>query len=261
MPELQTTPAGQAPRPETQAASPQAANPLKATNYAQGAKSVAPKKQNLLSPAAERSAVRYNEQRGFSREQVRRYQNVVRTPDDGSFGPNTVEAIAAFQRANALEVDGRIGPATELALEARAMPDLDHDGKHKVEDDPLSSGALTANFSLSEFASKDGRGTPRSVVPKLRELAQNLEVLRAEVGPIAIISGYRSPQHNLAVGGAKSSYHMRGMAADITVGGMSPRQVKAAIEKLIRSGRMKQGGIGFYSGFVHYDTRGYAARW
>ena len=36
--------------------------------------------------------------------------------------------------------------------------------------------------------------------------------------PIGVNSGYRSPELNRAVGGAKNSQHMRGEAADITTG-------------------------------------------
>ncbi len=262
MPELQTAPVGQTQRAEPQDVPATAANPLRTQSYAAGAAALAPRRrENLLTQTQERDAVRFNERRGFSRAKVKAYQNVVRTPDDGDFGPNTVEAIAAFQKSHALEIDGKIGRNTEHALEAEAAPDQNHDHEPKHDDTPVEGGGLTAHFSLAEFKSHDGRGFPKSVIPTLRELAENLEVLRAEVGPIGITSGYRSPQHNAAVGGAKNSFHMRGMAADITVGGMTPRQVKAAIERLISAGRMKQGGVGLYSGFVHYDIRGYASRW
>ena len=43
---------------------------------------------------------------------------------DGDFGPATVEAIKAFQKANGLEVNGLIGPATYAALLGRDMPDI-----------------------------------------------------------------------------------------------------------------------------------------
>jgi hypothetical protein len=42
-----------------------------------------------------------------------------------------------------------------------------------------------------------------------------LDPLRRELGPIRVTSGYRSPAVNKAVGGARRSYHMRGLAADI----------------------------------------------
>ena len=43
---------------------------------------------------------------------------------DGDFGPATVEAIKAFQKANGLEANGLIGPATYAALLGRDMPDI-----------------------------------------------------------------------------------------------------------------------------------------
>ncbi len=39
--------------------------------------------------------------------------------------------------------------------------------------------------------------------------------------PVIILSGYRSPDVNRLVGGSKTSAHMRGLAADIRVDGMS----------------------------------------
>ena len=48
---------------------------------------------------------------------------------------------------------------------------------------------LSKNFELSEFASKDGAPTPMEVIEQLKELAKNLEVLRAVVKkPIKINS-------------------------------------------------------------------------
>ena len=121
---------------------------------------------------------------------------------------------------------------------------------------------LTKNFDSSEFACKDGSATPPEVLKNLKKVAQNLQVLRDFFGvPITVNSGYRSPAHNKAVGGAKKSQHLLGTAADIVVPGKRPVQVKAAIEKLIGEGKMHNGGIGLYNTFVHYDVRDNAARW
>ena len=121
---------------------------------------------------------------------------------------------------------------------------------------------LSKNFSASEFACKDGSETPCEVLVNLKELAMNLQVLRDHFGKVITVnSGYRSPSHNKAVGGAKSSQHLLGNAADINVVGESPEVVHAAIEELIRKGKMKNGGLGLYKNFVHYDIRNYAARW
>ena len=120
---------------------------------------------------------------------------------------------------------------------------------------------LTTNFSLSEF-NKHNFEVPNDVLRNLIELAKNLQVLRDEVKkPIKITSGYRPAQHNAKIGGAKSSRHITGQAADFKIEGYTPKQVAAVIEKLIADGRMKQGGIGTYSTWTHYDVRGTQARW
>lgn len=121
---------------------------------------------------------------------------------------------------------------------------------------------LTNNFSKSEFESKDGLPMPDSVLANIKELATNLQVLRNYLGqPITINSGYRSPNHNKRIGGAKNSQHVKGNAADIVVKGHTPKDVYLAIEKLINAGEMKQGGLGLYLTFVHYDIRGTKSRW
>jgi len=121
---------------------------------------------------------------------------------------------------------------------------------------------LTNNFTLEEFNSKCGRDIPNNVLPNILQLAKNLQVLRDSIGKsISITSGYRSPQHNKKIGGAKDSQHVKGMAADIKVSGMTPKEVALVIEGLIEQGKIKQGGIGIYPSWVHYDIRGTKARW
>lgn len=121
---------------------------------------------------------------------------------------------------------------------------------------------LTKDFEKSEFDSRDGAIMPVEVLRNIKDLAKQLQVLRDYTGrAITINSGYRSPSHNAKIGGVPDSQHVKGRAADIVVSGYTSAQTKAVIEELIASGKMKQGGIGLYSSFVHYDTRGTAARW
>ncbi len=121
---------------------------------------------------------------------------------------------------------------------------------------------LTKNFHIDEFRSKDGAQTPEELKYNLLELAQNLQVLRDYLDePILINSGYRSPDHNKAVGGVKNSFHTKGMAADIRTKTYSPTALSEMIEHLIAQGKMKQGGLGVYNSFVHYDIQGKKARW
>lgn len=121
---------------------------------------------------------------------------------------------------------------------------------------------ITSNFSKEEFNSKDGATMPDDVFCNIVKLANQLQILRNHIGkPIVINSGYRSPSHNKNVGGAKNSQHVLGKAADIRIAGMTSREVYNTIEKLINSGDMLQGGLGYYPNFVHYDIRKNKARW
>lgn len=121
---------------------------------------------------------------------------------------------------------------------------------------------MTRNFTLEGDLNRPGFELSNEVKSNLFELATNLEVLRAHFNaPIAVNSAYRSPEHNASVGGSKNSQHLLGKASDIVIKGVSPDEVADAIEFLIEMGLMKEGGIGRYNTFTHYDVRGTKARW
>nr|WP_315540216.1 D-Ala-D-Ala carboxypeptidase family metallohydrolase [uncultured Comamonas sp.] len=84
---------------------------------------------------------------------------------------------------------------------------------------------LTPHFSLSEFTRSakatalglDNTPTPMAQTNLLRT-AQMLERVRDYLkAPITITSGYRGPVLNKKVGGATSSDHLQGLAADVVV--------------------------------------------
>lgn len=120
-----------------------------------------------------------------------------------------------------------------------------------------------ANFTLHEFASKDGAPMPPDVEQNIRHLIANLEKIRTAAGnvPIKITSGYRSPARNAKIKGANKSYHVLGMAADFKIQGMAPKQVYSLCQQLINQGIILPGGLGLYPKWVHYDIRGYNVRW
>ena len=121
---------------------------------------------------------------------------------------------------------------------------------------------ITAHFSKEEFECNDGSEMPLQVFNNVIEVAENLEVIRAHFNsPVTINSAYRSPVYNRRVGGAATSQHLSGRAADIVIDGVSPDEVADAIEFLIETGLMKEGGLGRYDTFTHYDIRGKKARW
>ena len=94
---------------------------------------------------------------------------------------------------------------------------------------------LSENFTLAELIASDyaerhginNMPTDHDILENLHVLANGLERVRAALGGKAIFvnSGYRGPKLNSAIGGSKTSAHMRGLAADIRVAGMTPREV------------------------------------
>jgi len=80
-------------------------------------------------------------------------------------------------------------------------------------------------------------------------LVAGLERYRAlSGGPVVVISGYRDPRHNAAVGGAPGSQHLYGNAADLR-----PRVALAAVRRLgVFSGIGYQAGSGLVR---HVDVR------
>lgn len=75
------------------------------------------------------------------------------------------------------------------------------------------------NSSTAKLKSINNEPTP-GIEKNLEALVKYvLDPLREAWGkPIIVTSGYRSPELNKAVSGAKNSHHMMGMAADITTG-------------------------------------------
>jgi hypothetical protein len=89
---------------------------------------------------------------------------------------------------------------------------------------------LTRNFSLEQLiysdtalrAGIDNSPAP-DIVRNLRLLAKGLEQVQALTGfPLEISSGYRCPELNRRIGGAKTSQHTQGLAADFTCAEFGP---------------------------------------
>lgn len=120
----------------------------------------------------------------------------------------------------------------------------------------IENQQLSEHFWLHEFLKRPVDHLSPEVLKNLKALAEQLELVRARLGNKAIIvtSGYRDPEHNRAVGGAKNSYHLKGMAADIAVIGMTPKQVQAVLDI------WWPGGLGYGSTFTHLDIRPFKAR-
>ena len=120
---------------------------------------------------------------------------------------------------------------------------------------------LAPGFRVREFRCRDGSDT----IMIDQTLAVLLQAIREHFNkPITITSGYRTAAHNKSVGGAKSSQHLLGKAADIQVADTTVEAVAAYAESLLPG----WGGVGRYpvkagraKGWVHVDTRPAKSRW
>lgn len=107
---------------------------------------------------------------------------------------------------------------------------------------------LTQHFKAEEFRCKDGTKEFLWAI----ELLEVLETIRNHFNePVIINSGYRTPTWNTRVGGAKNSYHVKGMAADIRVKNVSPKEVAKFASEYMKN----HGGVICYTNFVHVDVR------
>ena len=152
---------------------------------------------------------------------------------------------------------------------------------------------ISPHFTVREFACKQMGAYPKFVVLSERLLLKLEHLLRVvnEKGypceTFSMISGYRTPHYNAAIGNVKYSRHVWGDAADIFIDenpkdgmmddlnhdGRIDERDSATLYDLIESLHHKktyapfEGGLGNYGGtsahgpFVHVDARGFLARW
>jgi hypothetical protein len=152
---------------------------------------------------------------------------------------------------------------------------------------------VSPNFRLKQFVCKQAGGFPKYVLLR-PELVQKLEMVlsalnaeKPEVTRFTVMSGYRTPSYNRAIGNVEYSLHNWGGAADVFVDESGDGQMDdldgdgrvdrsdaawlaSFVDRLERDGHFEQpliGGIGIYSAtpshgpFTHIDARGFKARW
>src|SRR4051794_40119984 len=99
---------------------------------------------------------------------------------------------------------------------------------------------LSTHFTLEEMTASQEAARreidntpPPAILENLRVMCEKLEAVREFLGrPMIVSSGYRCPDLNAAIGGARNSAHMTGFAVDFICPGFgSPIDVCRAIEQ------------------------------
>ena len=118
---------------------------------------------------------------------------------------------------------------------------------------------ITRNFSLDEFVKSDtarkyniDNTPPQNVINNIVSLCGVLQKIRDKYGkPMHINSGYRCPKLNSKVGGSKTSQHMNGSAADISVA--SAKQNRELFDLIVNMANNKE--IQFRQLIDEYDYK------
>ncbi len=152
---------------------------------------------------------------------------------------------------------------------------------------------VSPHFTLGQFLCKQVDGWPKFVtlreplLGKLETLLAHLNRRGVRADTLFVMSGFRTPFYNHAIGNVRYSRHQWGDAGDVFID-ESPRDgvmddinrdgrvdvadarhLAGMVESLARSDGWESyvGGLGIYGTtsthgpFIHVDTRGYRARW
>lgn len=115
------------------------------------------------------------------------------------------------------------------------------------------SEIFTKNFSYDELyasATAERLKIDNTPTPEIKDRLRTLSIKILQPirdswrGAIIVTSGYRSEKLNKAVGGAKTSQHLLGEAADISVGGRDKnKKLFNLIYKMISKGSIEVGQL------------------
>jgi uncharacterized protein YcbK (DUF882 family) len=120
------------------------------------------------------------------------------------------------------------------------------DGSTLVDVAPFDrhGAADPAAFDAIARAFAPRSGEQVGVHPRLVELLVTLS-LAFDGAPLILVSGFREAGR----GTRKTSYHVAGMAADVAIRGIKPRELREA------AARLGAPGVGLYPSYVHVDVR------
>jgi hypothetical protein len=180
------------------------------------------------------------------------YKNTVRVLQANSSG-NTVRAVSAGAIRYELPArDSGINTAREIYTAAGDIPPLGPNEFSEIT--PWNEGRGDSRIKfVGRWPSVLGRDGWEMVDMRARAM---LMMVQKEFGrQLNVNSGYRSPEYNASLNGsAKNSYHMQGMAMDISWSGINA-ETREEFVRIARSNGFR--GIGRYGpsagNFVHID--------
>jgi hypothetical protein len=135
---------------------------------------------------------------------------------------------------------------------------------------------VSRHFTLAEYNVSSAHphlatGVPTAIRPTVERHAQTImQPWRDAIGPLRIISGYRSRALNDAVGGSPTSQHVPGEAADVVPVVVSQLAAWVRLWQLAVAGRIVCGQAIYYvdRGFIHvalpskrFPAPGFCVRW
>lgn len=198
---------------------------------------------------------------------------------DGANGPNTRNAVTAFQRAEGLAADGIAGANTQGKL-LEAVVQGRFNAPQEAQSKPAAAGGgeaekylqadgcyhiprwadvkLSKNLWAHEVACQGVGCCDESIISK--RMVDTYQAIRDEYGEAIEIttaggSGYRCDAYNRKVNGAPGSLHKVGCAFDMHC--KNKEKLLQIVERHITDGE-----IGVYSGFIHVGVwnRGFVNR-
>lgn len=124
----------------------------------------------------------------------------------------------------------------------------------EVEDAPPPVEQRTIGNYTSARPYKVGGHVDMNIKPAAASVLDKVAASNPDV-TLNVISGYRSPGRNAAVGGATGSRHMHGDAVDVDLKGMTPEQKQKVVRDILAQPGV--GGFGYYpkSDTIHFDMR------
>lgn len=183
---------------------------------------------------------------------------------DGANGPNTRDAVMAFQRAEGLAADGIAGSNTQAKLLEAVAQGRVHKPQEATSKPPGKTGTFWDDiefFTREEFRCKCGGKYCNGFPAEMSEdTVRCADAIRRRAGvPLLVNSGLRCERWNAIQGGVKNSNHRTGHAVDLS-GNISPAKLYAIAQEVHAEKIPGRGGLGIYDWGIHEDD-GVYSRW